>query len=104
VVPGGGIELEPLCERERSGSSQAKIPSVVEGPFIHCWCREGESNLSRFVSVSEAGAHRRNPERSRGTVHPLLVPGGGIEPPQAFWALRILSPLRLPISPSRPEL
>jgi hypothetical protein len=29
------------------------------------------------------------------------VPGGGIEPPQAFWALRILSPLRLPISPSR---
>ena len=30
-----------------------------------------------------------------------LVPGGGIEPPQAFWALRILSPLRLPISPSR---
>ena len=29
-----------------------------------------------------------------------LVPGGGIEPPQAFWALRILSPLRLPISPS----
>ena len=31
----------------------------------------------------------------------ILVPGGGIEPPQAFWALRILSPLRLPISPSR---
>ncbi len=31
----------------------------------------------------------------------FLVPGGGIEPPQAFWALRILSPLRLPISPSR---
>ena len=31
----------------------------------------------------------------------VLVPGGGIEPPQAFWALRILSPLRLPISPSR---
>ena len=30
-----------------------------------------------------------------------MVPGGGIEPPQAFWALRILSPLRLPISPSR---
>ena len=29
------------------------------------------------------------------------MPGGGIEPPQAFWALRILSPLRLPISPSR---
>lgn len=33
-----------------------------------------------------------------------LVPGGGIEPPQAFWALRILSPLRLPISPSRRRL
>jgi hypothetical protein len=33
--------------------------------------------------------------------HFKLVPGGGIEPPQAFWALRILSPLRLPISPSR---
>jgi hypothetical protein len=31
-----------------------------------------------------------------------LVPGGGIEPPQGFWPLRILSPLRLPISPSRP--
>jgi hypothetical protein len=31
----------------------------------------------------------------------IVVPGGGIEPPQAFWALRILSPLRLPISPSR---
>jgi hypothetical protein len=31
----------------------------------------------------------------------VMVPGGGIEPPQAFWALRILSPLRLPISPSR---
>ena len=31
----------------------------------------------------------------------LLVPGGGIEPPQGFWPLRILSPLRLPISPSR---
>jgi hypothetical protein len=30
-----------------------------------------------------------------------LVPGGGIEPPQGFWPLRILSPLRLPISPSR---
>jgi hypothetical protein len=30
-----------------------------------------------------------------------LVPGGGIEPPQSFWDLRILSPLRLPISPSR---
>jgi hypothetical protein len=29
------------------------------------------------------------------------VPGGGIEPPQGFWPLRILSPLRLPISPSR---
>jgi hypothetical protein len=33
-----------------------------------------------------------------------LVPGGGIEPPQGFWPLRILSPLRLPISPSRPNL
>jgi hypothetical protein len=30
-----------------------------------------------------------------------MVPGGGIEPPQGFWPLRILSPLRLPISPSR---
>jgi hypothetical protein len=30
-----------------------------------------------------------------------LVPGGGIEPPQGFRPLRILSPLRLPISPSR---
>ena len=29
------------------------------------------------------------------------MPGGGIEPPQGFWPLRILSPLRLPISPSR---
>ncbi len=29
------------------------------------------------------------------------MPGGGIEPPQDFWSLRILSPLRLPISPSR---
>ena len=29
------------------------------------------------------------------------MPGGGIEPPCSFWELRILSPLRLPISPSR---
>ena len=28
----------------------------------------------------------------------VMVPGGGIEPPQGFWPLRILSPLRLPIS------
>jgi hypothetical protein len=27
--------------------------------------------------------------------------GRGIEPPQGFWPLRILSPLRLPILPSR---
>ena len=33
--------------------------------------------------------------------HKTLVPGGGLEPPQGFWPLRILSPLRLPISPSR---
>ena len=40
--------------------------------------------------------------RSRTAVgYVLLVPGGGIEPPQGFWPLRILSPLRLPISPSR---
>ena len=30
-----------------------------------------------------------------------LVPGGGIEPPRAE-ARRILSPLRLPVPPSRP--
>jgi hypothetical protein len=32
----------------------------------------------------------------------LLVPGGGLEPPRPC-GLRILSPLRLPISPSGPE-
>jgi hypothetical protein len=29
------------------------------------------------------------------------VPGGGLEPPRSFKLLRILSPLRLPIPPSR---
>src|ERR1700722_17278422 len=32
-----------------------------------------------------------------------LVPGGGVEPPRAE-ARRILSPLRLPVPPSRPSL
>jgi hypothetical protein len=31
-----------------------------------------------------------------------MVPGGGIEPPRAE-ARRILSPLRLPVPPSRPN-
>ena len=31
-----------------------------------------------------------------------LVPGGGLEPPRPC-GLRILSPLRLPVSPSGPE-
>ena len=50
---------------------------------------------------SEAGAVRRLAVAGASWIRGLVVPGGGIEPPQGFWPLRILSPLRLPISPSR---
>src|SRR6202167_6349081 len=39
-----------------------------------------------------------NPKYRRCAI--LLVPGGGVEPPRAE-ARRILSPLRLPVTPSR---
>jgi hypothetical protein len=46
----------------------------------------------------------KQPPKPNPCINPFplsVVPGGGIEPPQGFWPLRILSPLRLPISPSR---
>jgi hypothetical protein len=39
------------------------------------------------------------PAAQSALVSSLLVPGGGLEPPRPC-GLRILSPLRLPISPS----
>ena len=56
----------------------------------------------RFAEVSATGARAELPIAEPHGFE--VVPGGGIEPPQSFWPLRILSPLRLPISPSRPCL
>jgi hypothetical protein len=42
-------------------------------------------------------------ESSIAAVVKVLVPGGGVEPPRAE-ARRILSPLRLPVPPSRLEI
>src|SRR6202789_1200608 len=43
------------------------------------WWARRESNLSRYAGVSEAGARRRNPERSRRTMQ-RMVGEAGIEP------------------------
>ena len=40
------------------------------------------------------------PHPAAHSVEVMLVPGGGVEPPRAE-ARRILSPLRLPVPPSR---
>src|SRR5262249_58448024 len=60
LVGAPGIELEPFCGRERSGSPQAKSraqrrtsPATA---FRECWRRGSESNLSRF-----AGGAKREP-------------------------------------------
>ena len=62
--------------------------------------------LSRtYFRRSRAKNSREVPGSDRNVfTFKVLVPGGGIEPPQGFWPLRILSPLRLPISPSRRPL
>src|SRR5271165_3784016 len=64
------------------------------------WCRRRDSNLSRFAGVSEAGAHRRNPERSEGPYKRLLVPKKGLEPPHPCGYMD-LNHARLPIPPLR---
>ncbi len=55
MVGEAGLELEPLCGRERSGSTAGEILSAVEGPCGPWWARR-DSNLSRYAGVSEAGA------------------------------------------------
>src|SRR5215510_12427005 len=42
-----------------------------------------DPKLSRFAGVSEAGARRRNPERSR-RIPMILVRKGGLEPPRFY--------------------
>ena len=88
-----------------------------------------QTDIGEAVAKVEAEQHRMNTlaaavraefgqseHENRLTIRPLpfldkrrtsvlrmgwMVPGGGLEPPQSFWPLRILSPLRLPVSPSR---
>jgi hypothetical protein len=49
-VPGTGLELEPFCGRERSGSPQAKSRAQPRDLYlptaaVELWCREQDSNL-----------------------------------------------------------
>ena len=55
MVGEAGLELEPLCGRERSESPRAESLSAVEGPCSLWWATR-DSNLSRYAGVSEAGA------------------------------------------------
>ncbi len=79
-----------------------------------CSSKEGRTSSSRSVRVKNSeGTHwppKWPPERNGPQVigdhffaklFGLLVPGGGLEPPHPCGP-RILSPLRLPISPSGP--
>ena len=50
------------CHPERSRNGAQRSP--------------GESKLSRLAGVSKAGARRRNPERSRGSLDPYTVGAG----------------------------
>src|ERR1700733_2868176 len=53
-----------------------------------------------FHRKSGARRHASGHRRSFKTKRKVVVPGGGVEPPRAE-ARRILSPLRLPVPPSR---
>src|SRR5690242_21264851 len=95
-----GREPGQRGQRAATGATVILIKTMllsgVERSDRNKWCREGESNLSRFAGVR---ARRRNPERAARVEGPIasesisknLVPGGGVEPPRAE-ARRILSP------------
>ena len=63
-----------------------------------------ERNQLRLETVSDLDARYKPREETNSHQNKsfiILVPGGGVEPPRPC-DRRILSPLRLPVPPSRP--
>jgi hypothetical protein len=96
-------KLETICNVEEQFRNS-------NGEYVPLICRKLKGCLEGVDREPHcaASARRRNPERATRVEGPQttkmcgwnLVPGGGVEPPRPE-GRRILSPLRLPVPPSR---
>jgi formate hydrogenlyase transcriptional activator len=89
-------DRKPAGERSKSRTDKANVTDEFER-------RQRDEIIRALVACKGARQWRRWFLAHYGNDHNvfifnLLVPGGGIEPPQGFWPLRILSPLRIFLS------
>jgi hypothetical protein len=80
---------------------------VVDGAKVTFQVQQPDGPRRGAFRALKSSNSRDRQQRSRSTPSEPSdaseMPGVGLEPTRAFWALRILSPVRLPVSPPRPE-
>ena len=91
----------PLCyELLRRAVQSTQLGAIAFNGLISPETDMTTVRPPEFRPLSDHGRRRRGAKNTTGKTAAIVVPGGGVEPPRPE-GRRILSPLRLPVPPSR---